>query len=531
MFPSFAAAALVVLDANAEPNNDIISDRARQFSLDQGLDAFAAPAPESRWRTAFNLGLCAPVPAAVKKVAASRGARAASAAQLGKGPLVKPEVAPPTPFPARLGAALAVECARDPKSWSPVYSLRPVASLTVGDAVPNNLSGDTESGLLSLRAGTRAAIYAGPFVLRTHAVAGLDAVPDVAATYVIPELWLGADTGNWWIGGGRQDRWMGPGQHGTLLLSNNATAPWMINGGFDAKLPGGAAKIGRFRGEVGVGALLEPRTDVAEPGLMIMDFRYLPIPEFEIGLSRASIFGGQGRPDVDIGQLLIPSEPHIYEDPDQVLPDQNELAELNLRVNLPLKKRWGIPIDRVGGWWEYGGEDMVVRDIAGVPYPSLAGVANLYGGEIHVRPVTVTIEYAKLMDDYFRWYVGHRVYHEGFQQSNRVTGHFGGPDSETFAGRVTVDIADARLGAWGDYTRRVFVIEARGDRVFSLPTEETVARAGIVADFPWRGAWWTAGYSAASTSGRNYVAGNDVLEHRFVVGMSLGPEVLVPAAR
>lgn len=521
----FFALMLVCPAVAASPEDDVVVALARQFSLDQGLDTFGGLVPDSRWKTAYSLGRCAPVPVSATPARKPRGARAATPAQLGHAPNAVPKPPPLTAFPAHLAAALSVECARDPGSWSPRYSLRPVATVSVGDATPDNLSGDTEPGLLSVRAGGRAAVYSGPFVLRATANGGIDAIPDAAPAYSVPELWLGADTGSWWLGAGRQDRWMGPGRGATLLLSNNAIAPWMANGGLDGHLPGAASKIGRFRAEVGVGVLAEPRTDVDEPGIMLMDFRYLPVPEFEICLSRASIFGGEGRPDVDVGQLLIPSEPHVYDDPDQELPDQDELAALSFRVNLPLRKRWRLPIDHVSGWWEYGGEDMVARDFGGVPYPTLAGIANLYGGEIHVRPITFTAEYAKLMDDYFRWYVGHRVYHEGFQQSDRVMGHFGGSDSETVWAQLAFDLPSSRVRAWGDRTRRVFVLETRNERVFALPTEEVRLRVGAAVDLAWKAAWWSAAYTGASTTGRNFVASDDVVEHRFVLGMSLGPEL------
>jgi len=472
---------LVPLALAADPEVDWIAAAAGQSARDEGIDAFASMAPEAASRAAL-MGAC------------------------------------PTPL-------LAVECSRDASSLAVRYDLRPSFTLAAGTLAPDNRSGDAEARLLSPRLGLRGALYAGPFVARFTGAGGIDAIDDVDGAYVIPEAWAGVDTGQGWLGFGRQDRWLGPGRHGTIALSNNAVAPWMVNGGGDGRLPGVASKAGRFRGELGVGWLGEPRTDVANPGLLLMDLRYMPVPQVEIGATRLSIFGGEGRPDVDIGQLIVPSEPHVYDDPDLVLPDQNELANIHVRVSLPLRKWIGGPVHHVEGWWEYGGEDMIMRDVGGLEYPALAGVGNLYGGEVSLRPVVVTAEYSRLMDDYFRWYVGHRVYHEGFQQDGRVMGHFGGPDSETMWAQVAYWGEGWRGRLWGDWVHRVGVVEARNDRLFTFPTAEQGYRGGLAADVRWQGGWYTLSYELGSVSGRDFVPGNDAVEHRVLAGLAVGPSL------
>ncbi len=480
---------LVPLALAANPEDDWLAAMAGQAARDGAADTFASLAPESAWRMAV-LGGC-------------RDNEVSS-----------------------LRPLLAVPCDRDLEGLAPTYSLRPTFSLAVGDATPDNRSGDTEAGSLSPRAGGQAAFYAGPFTVRASASGGVDALPGLAPALVVPEAWAGIDTGTGWIGFGRQDRWLGPGRHGTIALSNNAVAPWMGNAGVDGRLPGAAAKAGRFRAELGVGWLAEARSDVTAPGLLLMDLRYMPVPVVEIGASRLSIFGGEDRPDVDIGQLLVPSEPHVYDDPDQDLPDQDELANIHVRVSLPLRKWVGGPVHHVEGWWEYGGEDMILRDAGPIEYPALAGVGNLYGGEVSLKPLVLTGEYSRLMDDYFRWYVGHRVYHQGFTQDGRVMGHFGGPDSETLWGQVAWWGEGWRARAWADWVHRVGVVEARNDKLFTFAQEEVAYRGGLAGDLLWLGGWWTASYSVASTAGRDFVPGNDFVEHRVLVGLASGPELL-----
>jgi hypothetical protein len=291
-------------------------------------------------------------------------------------------------------------------------------------------------------------------------------------------------------------------------------------------LPGRAARVGRLRAEVGAGVLDRPRDDVEDPGLLLMDFRWLPVPEVEIGATRMSIFGGVGRPTPDIGQLLLPTEPHVEDDPDALLPDQDEIASLDFRVTAPLRRWFGIPVDYVEGWWQYGGEDVIARKIGPIPYPSLAGVGNLYGGEVRVRPVTVSFEYSRLLDDYFRWYVGHRVYHEGFTQDDRVMGNWGGPDSETWWGAVATEgtLKDGLLvrgRLWADRARRVGVVGVLNDHVFTLATEEVTTRVGADGAFYLaNGLGLTIGGSYESVTGDDFVPGRKASHFRAFGGIT-----------
>ncbi len=475
--------------AAASPDDEVARSAARRAVLSEGLDAFTGVGLESDTRAAAALGDCS--------------LAGEWAEQL-----------------------LSTACNRDVGSVRPTGSLRTVASLFAGEADPVNEAGGTSNSLLGARVGVRGAVYSGPMVARVNASVGLDVAPGVVPTAVLPEGWMGYDTGKHWLGFGQQSRWMGPGQHGTLLLSDHATAPWMVNGGLDGHLPGALSRAGRFRAELGLGVLQEPRDDVALPGLLMMDLRWMPHPVFELGLNRLSLFGGEGRPEVDFAQLLVPSEPHIYDDPDKELPDQNELASVTMRANLPLHRWFGGPFGHLSGWWEYGGEDMIVRQLGTVDYPALAGVANLYGGEIAIGPVVATGEYARLMDDTFRWYVGHRVYHDGFTQNGLVMGHYGGTDSEVASGSLAVWGERWRVRGQAASVRRVAVVETQSGTVATLREEERELRAGLSADLLLGDVWLNAGYAAVAFTNKDFVGGNDPLEHRLVVAVSAGPELV-----
>lgn len=218
---------------------------------------------------------------------------------------------------------------------------------------------------------------------------------------------------------------------------------------------------------------------MTRPGFLALDLRWLPWRCVEIGATRMTLFGGVDRPPVNLGQLLLPTEPHVYDDPDLSEADQDELAALDFRVTLPLHRWWGLPVDAVEGWWQYGGEDVVARNSGGIPYPSLAGVANIYGAAVTVGPVRAEIEYARLMDDYFRWYVGHRVYHEGFTQDGRPMGQYGGTDSENLWGAVGWEADGWRVRLAAEHLRRVGVIEALNDKLFAFGTDEDHIRVGL----------------------------------------------------
>lgn len=425
----------------------------------------------------------------------------------------------------KLGEAcpeLAVDLAPELDAEGVVWTARPWARLAGGDLIPDNQRGDAEVGLLSGTTGVAGTIAWGGLSLHAEPELSGGALGGPSVGEVrLATLWAEARWRGLSVGMGARDRWLGPGRHGALVLSDNARAPWLATSAVEGRLPGWFDRLGRFRVEAGAGLLAEPRDDVARPGYLLMDLRWLPVPYVEIGATRASIFGGEGRPPVDVGQLLLPTEPHVYDDPDKLLPDQNELAALDLRVTLPIGTLTGLPIRVVEGWWQYGGEDMIVRELGPVPYPSLAGVGNLYGGAVTVGPVVVTGEYSALLDDYFRWYVGHRVYHDGFTQGGRVMGHSGGPDSETAFGSVAWEGASGRARLWGDWTRRVGVIEALNDKLFTLMTEERGIRAGV--DAAWRlprGGWLGGGYAYQHVTGDDFVPGSVADRHRVYVSVS-----------
>ncbi len=355
------------------------------------------------------------------------------------------------------------------------WAVAPRLDVAVGDAVPVNNGGHLEPGALSTRTGLTAAAAWGPAELLLSPEIELDA-PFLAVPR-IDEAWLGVRAGGWFAGAGRRHRWVGHARHGALVRGTDARPPWAVAAGGAGTLPGKAAAAGVFGVGLEVGVLDRPRTDVSDPGVLLLGLHWAPLPAFELGLLRQSVFGGVGRP-VDVGQLLLPTEPHVYEDPDKLLADQDEMAAVEARVTLPLAAWAGGPWRHLEIWWTYAGEDVIGRSLGPIPYPSLAGVGNLGGAELGVGRLTLSAEWSRLMDDTFRWYVGHRVYHLGFTQEGRPLGHWGGTDSSTWWGAAAWDAGAWRARVWVDGARRVGVIEARNDKLFTFQEDERMIRGG-----------------------------------------------------
>lgn len=432
------------------------------------------------------------------------------------------ELALTLPDPVRtpiLDELLAPElaAARGVYPWSsPGWLLRPGGGLSLGDLPPEGGGGDPQSGTLSVRAHVEGAFYAGSWSAELEPELGLDLGP-LAPVLRLPLGWAGYHDEHWTVGFGVRDRWIGPGRHGSLMLTDNARPAPL---GSVAWRSTSDHRWGQARLEAGAGWLDGPRSDVQHPGWLLMDARWAPRPWLELGGTRMAIFGGEGRPAVDVAQLLVPTEPHVYGDPDRSLPDQDELAAVDVRVTVPVSRlsHGVVPLDYVELWWQYGGEDEITREMLGIEVPSLAGVANLYGAELNYRAWTLTAEGADILDDTFRWYTGHRIYHAGFTQSGRVMGHPSGGDSLTGWGALTWLPGDLGGQIAFERRRRVGVVEATGGHVLALATDELSDGVSVRI---WRRdgpSWWRLGLGLERVTGLDFVPGQDTW--RYTVSLS-----------
>ena len=111
--------------------------------------------------------------------------------------------------------------------------------------------------------------------------------------------YLAATAGNWVFGVGAIDRWWGPGWQSSLILSNNARpmpALWINRNNTHAFESPWLSWIGPWQFTALAGQYESDRA-VPDAKLIGMRFTFRPIDGLDIGLSRAIMFGGEGRPE------------------------------------------------------------------------------------------------------------------------------------------------------------------------------------------------------------------------------------------
>lgn len=218
---------------------------------------------------------------------------------------------------------------------------------------------------------------------------------------------------------GRDSLWWGPGRHGALLLSNNTFPFDMIHVGTASpfRLPGILEPLGRFEAE-GFLTRLERNRDFPHARLFGLRLVYRPLEEITIGLSRITMFGGEGRPGftpIDFGKLYFsnPNKSGKFE--------VNELAGVDLRLRPAIDRI--LPGHAVELYGEYGGEDE-----AGFR-PSKP--ALLVGLEWMYADLKLIIEHANnhLRNFPDTWY-HHSLYFSGYTYRGNIIGHHMGSDAK-----------------------------------------------------------------------------------------------------
>jgi hypothetical protein len=416
----------------------------------------------------------------------------------------------------------ALRALGDPRH--PVLALSPDGALAFGRLPPKNQGGDTEAGLLSLRVGAEGQAWWRGFEAALSPDPGLELDAGSVTPAFFPRQAWGAWRGEHLLAGfGLRDRWLGPGRHGGLILSDHARPAPLGTLAGDGHLPGRLTVLGRWRLESSWGWLQRPREDVQHPGLMLWDARWMPAPWLEVGATRMALFGGEGRPLPPFWELLIPVDPHVENDPDQSEPDQDEIASLDARLCLPFGRWLGGPVRYVEGWWQYGAEDVIAREIMGIKVPSLAGVANLWGAEAAAGRWVLTYEGAHILDDYFRWYVGHRIYHDGFTQDGLPMGDAIGGDAMSTWLRVGFHPLPWGAELSWEHVRRVGVIESLGDHLLALASDEvTLGGEARLWRLDSRGGRWYAAWGIEHVAGVDFVPGTEVWRHRLALGWTPG---------
>ena len=123
--------------------------------------------------------------------------------------------------------------------------------------------------------------------------------PDDDQSLRLDGSYLAAVAGNWVLGMGSLDRWWGPGWSSSLILSNNARpipSVWLTRNDRSAPDSDWLSWIGPWGFTVFAGQYESDRK-VPDAKLLAMRFAFRPLDGLDIGLSRAIMFGGEGRPE------------------------------------------------------------------------------------------------------------------------------------------------------------------------------------------------------------------------------------------
>lgn len=257
---------------------------------------------------------------------------------------------------------------------------------------------------------------------------------------------------------GRDSLWWGPGRHGALLLSNNAFPFDMIHVGTNSPfhLPGLLARLGRFEVE-GFLTRLEENRDFPHARLFGLRLVYQPLEEITFGISRITMFGGEGRPDlslIDFGKLYFSTANRTGKF------EVNELAGVDLRLDLPIGRI--LPGHAAELYGEYGGED----EAGFLPSKS----ALLVGLEWRHEGLRVKVEHA---NNHVRnapdvWY-HHSIYQSGYTYRGNIIGHHMGSDAEDLYLRMDLPFLERWTGG----------VDLEGEnRHLSSPVQEEIRRLG-----------------------------------------------------
>lgn len=253
---------------------------------------------------------------------------------------------------------------------------------------------------------------------------------------------------------GRDSLWWGQGHHGTLLLTDNAGPLDMIklSNPNPVLLPWIFSYLGPFKYTVFCAQLESDRDHPnAMLGGMRLDFK--PTPNFEMGMSRTFIFGGDGMPNNSfLGFLKILSFLNVG---GSLSDFTNQIASFDFRYRLPSLRNSEI-------YLEWGGDDTRnVPDLRHGLFNLNAYLVGFYLPRLTSDGLTdLRIEYADNVtepsdpDFPAAWYT-HSQYFSGYTYNGLILGHPMGPDARDAYARVTRYLRnDLLLGLDFDWMQR-----------------------------------------------------------------------------
>ncbi|MGC8121087.1 capsule assembly Wzi family protein [Marinobacter sp. VGCF2001] len=160
--------------------------------------------------------------------------------------------------------------------------------------------------------------------------------PDDDKKFRLDGSYLAATAKNWVLGAGAINRWWGPGWQSSLILSSNARpmpSVWLNRADTHAPETPWLNWLGPWDFTLLAGQY-ESNRAVPDAKLIGMRFTFRPIDGLDIGLSRAIMFGGEGRPEgaSTIWNALIGKDNGQLEENDP----GNQIASIDVRYGFAI---------------------------------------------------------------------------------------------------------------------------------------------------------------------------------------------------
>jgi hypothetical protein len=264
---------------------------------------------------------------------------------------------------------------------------------------------------------------------------------------------------------GRDSLWWGPGHHGAMIISNNARPFDMVkvSNPQPILLPWIFRVLGPLKGEWFL-AQLEADRDFPHANLTGVRGVLKPLPLLELGVSRVSLFGGDGMAPLDFFDYFTPLFKSARQG-EESNNTQDQIAGFDGALLIPLPKNGllrslKLYVDAAG---EDGGGFLPYKwgEVFGVQFNDI-----LKTGRTDLR-----VEYANdvVSGHPFVWYT-HTVYTSGYTYEGRVIGHHMGPEARDLFVQLS------------HYVNNDLIVDVAYDRHtqgYSIETVTNIYEAGV----------------------------------------------------
>ena len=240
---------------------------------------------------------------------------------------------------------------------------------------------------------------------------------------------------------GRDTMWWGPGFHGSMLMTDNAYPMnlFKIKSAHPFMLPW--EKLGKWNMDFFL-AELEKKRDYSNAKLSGLRLECTPIDRLTLGFSRTAIFGGDGRPHLDLGDYW-----NIFWGTGELNQDvsknaSNQLSSVDFKLNIT---------DSLQLYGEWAGEDKFA------PWENEAPgfLTGIYISDLlNIKNLDFRTEYAR---DDAAWYE-HGIYTTGYKYKGNIIGHHMGGSAQDLFMRLSKNFSESQqyfesftLGGQFDY--------------------------------------------------------------------------------